>query len=83
MTVPPGPEAARDEAPRPRGWSRSRFLLVLVAVVAVLGLVALTVLVGYVYFRPAGPPPVGPDAPSIPEGWLSGPALLAISAFLA
>jgi hypothetical protein len=47
--------------------------------VAVLGIIALTLLVWYILFRPPGPPPVGTDAPVIPESWLSGPAILALA----
>jgi hypothetical protein len=52
------------------------------AVAAALGILALLALVGYIFFRPAGPPPVAPGAPVIPEGWLTEVAILAASAVL-
>jgi hypothetical protein len=74
MTVPPSssPDAAKSR--------RARWLLVAVGVVAVLGIIALVAVVWYIFFRPAGPPPVGTDAPVIPESWLSGPGFLALAA---
>lgn len=74
MTVQPSSPPA---APRSR---RARRLLVVMAVVGVLGMLALAALVWYIFFRPAGPPPVGTDAPVIPESWLSGPGFLALAA---
>jgi hypothetical protein len=71
----------RDDAPAARP-SRRRWLLVALAVIVVLGVIALALLVGYVFFRPPGPAPVGTDAPLIPEGWLSGPIVLALAATL-
>jgi hypothetical protein len=44
--------------------------VILVAIV-VLAVVAGAFAVWYVFFRPAGPPPVGPGAPVIPEGAVS------------
>ena len=73
MTSPP-PGSPERAGPR---WSR--WLVVAVAVVAVLGLLALAAAIGYIFFRPAGPPPVGPDAPAIPESWLSGSAIFALN----
>jgi hypothetical protein len=69
--APPGQEDARPSR-------RARRLTLVVAVVAILGLITLGALVWYIFFRPAGPPPIGTDAPVIPEGWLAGPSILAI-----
>jgi hypothetical protein len=60
--------------------SRRRWLLAALAIVVVLGIIALAILVAYIFFRPPGPAPVGTDAPLIPEGWLAGPVVLALAA---
>jgi hypothetical protein len=74
---------APQQSPPDAGTSRrTRRLLIVGAVVAVLGVLALGFAIWYIFFRPAGPPPVGPDAPLIPESWLSGPAVLALAANL-
>jgi hypothetical protein len=69
-----------DQRPRPAPAepSRRRWLLLTLAVIVILGIIALAVLVGYVFLRPPGPAPVGTDAPLIPEGWLPGPIVLAL-----
>ena len=72
----------RDDSPATARPSRRRWLLVALAVIVVLGTVALALLVGYGFFRPPGPAPVGTDAPLIPEGWLPGPIVLALAATL-
>jgi hypothetical protein len=71
----------RDGSPAARP-PRRRWLLVALTVIIVLGIIALALLVGYVFFRPPGPAPVGTDAPLIPEGWLSGPIILALATTL-
>ena len=47
---------------------RTRRLRIFAAAVAVAGIAALLLLIWYILFRPAGPPPVGPEAPVIPDG---------------
>jgi hypothetical protein len=77
MTVTP------ERSPGAGGSSRRRWIGVVVAVIVVLGILALAATVWYIYFRPAGPPPVGTEAPLIPESWLSGPGLLALATSIA
>jgi hypothetical protein len=59
---------------RPR---RSRWLRVAVTIIVVVAIVAVIAAVWYVLFRPAGPPPIGPDAPTIPDGASAGQSLMA------
>ena len=74
MSIPP------PSPPDARASRRSRWLLAALAVVAVVSVIAMAALVWYILFRPAGPPPIEPGAPLIPESWLSGPAVLALAA---
>lgn len=62
---------------------RARWVIAAIAIAVVVGVLALAALIWYIFFRPAGPPPVGTDAPVIPESWLSGPLHLALSVLLA
>jgi hypothetical protein len=85
MTVLP-PDAQASPPGRPPsdagGSRRRRWLTVAVAVVVALGILALAAAVWYIFFRPAGPPPVGTDAPVIPESWLSGAVTFALGLLL-
>jgi hypothetical protein len=84
VTPPDGQISPPDNTSSDAGGSRrARWLGVTVAVVAVIGILALAAVVWYIFFRPAGPPPVGTDAPVIPESWLFGPVAFALSLLLA
>jgi hypothetical protein len=50
--------------------TRRRWLLALVILVVVLAILVVAAGVWYVLFRPAGPPPIGPGAPTIPSAVL-------------
>lgn len=84
VTPPDGQTSPPEPAVSDAGGSRrARWIVATVAVVAVLGILALAAVVWYIFFRPAGPPPVGTDAPVIPESWLSGPVTFALGVLLA
>ncbi len=50
--------------------------------IVVVGAIAVVALIWYIFFRPAGPPPVGPDAPLIPEGASIGQTLALAVGFI-
>jgi hypothetical protein len=54
----------------PTAGTRRRWLCVLTIIVVVLVILAVAAGVWYVLFRPAGPPPIGPGAPTIPSAVL-------------
>ena len=64
-----------SETPRSARSVRSRRLRMLVGLLAIVAVIGTSLLLWYIFFRPAGPPPIGPGAPVIPEGSLSGRAL--------
>ena len=49
-----------------------RRLTALGVIAVLIGIVAIVALVWYIVLRPAGPPPIGPGAPVIPEGASAG-----------
>ncbi|HKZ90701.1 MAG TPA: hypothetical protein VJZ50_01050 [Candidatus Limnocylindrales bacterium] len=63
------PPPSQPQAPASR-WRGRRTRVVMLALFAVAILVAAGT-VWYFFFRPAGPPPVGPGAPVIPPGAVS------------
>ena len=65
----------RSGPARRLGSRRVRLLVGLLALVVIIGL---SLLVWYIFFRPAGPPAIGPGAPVIPEGWRPGQFILAV-----
>lgn len=72
------PQGSQDE----RRSRRSRWVAIVIAAAVVLGVLALALAIGYIFFRPAGPPAVGTEAPVIPESRWSGPVTFALSLLL-
>lgn len=59
-------------SPQDRGKRRSRRLLAIVVAIVLIAMAGLALLIWYIFFRPAGPPPIGPGAPVIPEASATG-----------
>jgi hypothetical protein len=75
--------ATSSSGPQSSRARRTRWLLILVGLLVVLAIVGLVALVWYIFLRPAGPPPLGPGAPVIPQGSLSGALALLADAIAA
>jgi hypothetical protein len=58
-----------------QGLLTARRVRVGAGIIIVVGAIALVALIWYIFLRPEGPPPVGPDAPLIPEGASIGQTL--------
>ena len=61
---------AATAKPSPTPGTRRRWLRALVILVVALVILVVVAGVWYVLFRPAGPPPIGPGAPTIPSAVL-------------
>jgi len=60
LTSSPGTPSA------PQGRFASRWVRLILVAVLVVAVVVTALVVWYFFFRPAGPPPIGPGAPIIP-----------------